>query len=494
MVYHGRPSRDCFPCRRRKIRVRKPFYEREARGLRWHANFADTTQCDLNAAGCSQCRRVGLTCHGYRNLKEMTFRDETHITTQKALAREAPTQLATSPQLSWDILSRDAFLGLYIDQYSCGFNVLARLLEASPSAGHLQVSVGAVGLVFMALHMNRPDLMPLANHQYLAAIQKIRKAIPFTQGSASKGNPQPVSDETLQSVLLLDLYEKLAIYHQWSGLSGSWLSHIQGALSVLQSRSSVDFRSPTTRHLANRTVIALTISCGAAGIHVPETLQPIRQDLDGCIHDAKWTFIGLLASIVNLRADMRTAGLRSDDVLSRARELQDQLACAESTIPSSWRPRRVCAQNSLIFGRSYDVHPSHYAAQVFNAFRIMRLEMCGIIRGLHPCSLVEKIISETALDICATLPQFILLGVRSENTLPFSPLQILQCRGVLTALYVAPQITTDSLLRQWILKSLAYMADNGIKMARDVAHILTSTPEVDYWTVFTMVGSCAVTA
>ncbi|KAM5353554.1 hypothetical protein ACJ41O_000204 [Fusarium nematophilum] len=392
------------------------------------------------------------------------------------------------------MVSRNAFLCLYIDRYSCGFNALAPLLATSPAAGNLQASVGAVGLAFMALQADRPDLMPLASRQYLAAIQAVREAIGFSQQLASNGTPKPVSDETLQSVLLLDLYEKLAMYHQWPGLPGSWLSHIQGALGMVQARPSADFRNPTTCQLAGRTVIALSISCGAAGIPIPEPLRAVRQDLDSYIRNAKWTFIGLLMSIVNLRAHMRSVVLRSDDILSQACELQDQLALAESKIPRSWRPRRVDAHHKFIFDHCYDVYPSHYTTQVFNAFRILRLEMCGIIRNLHPSSSVGETIVEITRDICAAVPQFILPEARPENTVPFSPLQTLECRGILTALYEAAQITTDVLLREWILQCLGYMADNGIKMARDVAHILTFTPEVDYWTVFTMVGSCGITA
>ena len=462
--------------------------------MAWHADLAGATQCDLDPSGCSQCRRSRLTCHGYRDLKELAFRDETRVTTQKALARHAPPQLTTTtPKLSWDILSRGAFLCLYIDRYSCGFNALASLLATSPAEGHLQSSVSAVGLAFMALQVNRADLIPLANRKYLAAIQGVRKAIHSSQKSASNGTPQPVSDETLQSVLLLDLYEKLAIYHQWPEISGAWLSHVQGALSIVQSRSTADFRRQTTCQLASRTVIALTISCGAAGIPVPEPLQAIRQGLDCYIRNAKLTFIGLLTSVVHLRADVRSGMLGPDNILLRARELQDQLALAESKIPRSWRPRRVYTHSPLVFDLYYDVYPSHYATQVFNAFRIMRLEMCGIIRHLDPCSSASTI-SNITWDICAAVPQFILPGARPENTLPFSPTQSLECCGILTALYVAAQTTTDIPLREWILHCLAYMADNGIKMARDVAHILTFTPEVDYWTVFTMVGSCAIIA
>ncbi|KAL2689106.1 hypothetical protein Neosp_003158 [[Neocosmospora] mangrovei] len=132
------------------------------------------------------------------------------------------------------MVSRNAFLCLYIERYSYGFDALAPLLAIAPASGHLQTSVGAVSLAFMALQANRPDLMPLANRQYLVAIRAVREAIHFSQQPGSNWTDKPVSDETLQSVLLLDLFEKLTMHHQGPGLPGSWLSHLQGALSMVQ--------------------------------------------------------------------------------------------------------------------------------------------------------------------------------------------------------------------------------------------------------------------
>lgn len=45
-------------------------------------------QCDLRLAGCGQCRRAKLVCHGFRVSIELAFRDETHATKQKVLARQ----------------------------------------------------------------------------------------------------------------------------------------------------------------------------------------------------------------------------------------------------------------------------------------------------------------------------------------------------------------------------------------------------------------------
>lgn len=38
------------------------------------------------------------------------------------------------------------------------------------------------------------------------------------------------------------------------------------------------------------------------------------------------------------------------------------------------------------------------------------------------------------------------------------------------------------------------MTSNGLKMARDVSHILKSVPETNYWVVFAMLGSRGITA
>ncbi|KAG9199416.1 hypothetical protein G6514_008481 [Epicoccum nigrum] len=148
----------------------------------------------------------------------------------------------------------------------------------------------------------------------------------------------------------------------------------------------------------------------------------------------------------------------------------------------------------MIFGHQYDLYPDHYATQVFNAYRIMRLDMTATIRRLSGRSSAAQDVVMVTQDICASAPQFVLPGARLENTMPLSPLQKLQCYGLLTPLYVAAQITTDDHMRDWILQSLAFMTDNGVKMAGDVSHILTSSPETDYWVVFAMVGSCGITA
>ncbi|KAF4445861.1 hypothetical protein F53441_10444 [Fusarium austroafricanum] len=312
---------------------------------------------------------------------------------------------------------------------------------------------------------------------------------------ANNATNQSLSDETLQSVLLLDLYEKMAYqHHQISDFPGSWLSHVQGALSIVQSRPRGEFANPVIQQLATRTVIAFTLSCGAAGTPIPAALLGLYQDLDSYIRSPKWTFIGILISLVNFRTDMHNRKLDPRDVVRCARDLYDKLSHAESKIPRSWLPQRRDSTEAVVFDQYYDVYPDHYAAQVFNAYRIMRLDVCNIIQKFEPSTKVAETITQVTQAICAAAPQFILPAARPQNTLPFSPLQILECSGVLTPLYAAARNTQDPALRAWILRTLMYMADNGVKLAQIVADVIVFLPELDYWAVFRMVGNCAITA
>ncbi|KAH7149816.1 hypothetical protein B0J13DRAFT_620170 [Dactylonectria estremocensis] len=473
MVNYGQPSKNCLPCRRRKLR------------------------CDLQAGGCTQCCRAKLTCHGYRDRNELAFRDETRTTRQKAVARQASAlpRPTAAPQLTWYVQSRNAFLCLYVDGLSCSFDALAPLMVESPAGGYLHACVDAASLAFMAFRLNRPDMMVFANRRYLAAIQSL--------GMALRSSEQPARDDTLQSVLLLDVYEKIAGRHaEGPGSLGSWLSHVQGALSMVRSRPSTDFSNQTTCQLASRTAVTLAISCGVAGVSVPETLRVLCRDLDCYVRGVEWAFTSVLVGIVDLRADIRNLTSTSTDILRRARELDDKLVLVKSSMSRSWRSRRVytAGYDPVVFGGYYDVYPSHHATQVSNAIFMMRLEMSSIIRTLdpdercNPYSPASKTITELTRGICAAIPQFLLPEARTENAMPFSPLQLLRCNTMLYPLYAAAQLTTDPLMRDWILQSLARMAENGLKMARDVADMVTFTPEVDLWAVYAMVGCYAIAA
>src|SRR5690348_11651480 len=111
------------------------------------ADLEICTQCDLQPNGCGQCRRAELVCHGYRDPRQMAFRNETDATKQKVLARRA-TGLAhpASLQLGWDVRARYAFFSIYIMGLSRSYGALAALYSRAAHIQHLHASVDAVSL------------------------------------------------------------------------------------------------------------------------------------------------------------------------------------------------------------------------------------------------------------------------------------------------------------------------------------------------------------
>lgn len=360
---------------------------------------------------------------------------------------------------------------------------------------HLQLSVDAVGLAFMAFQLNRQDLAPLANQRYLEAIRSLGLVVQSSMQTANSVANQSLSDATLQSVLLLDLFEKLAFNsHQMSEFPGHLLSHIQGALSIVQSIPRTQFSNPMIQQLATQSVLAYTLSCGAEEIPIPEAVVRLYSDLGRYIRTRHWILIGHFIRLINFCSETRNGKSDSSDIRKRVRSLYDELSYAESRMPQSLWPQRRDTSDALAFDNYYDVYPGHRAAQFFNAYRFMRLGAAEMLQKLEYSAEIAEDVTQTTQAICATVPQILLPTETFHNAVPFSPFQMLECAGVLAPLYLAAQQTRDPMMRAWILRTLMYMADNGLKPAKIVAYILKFKPQVGYWAVFRMIGNYAITS
>lgn len=248
-------------------------------------------------------------------------------------------------------------------------------------------------------------------------------------------------------------------------------------------------------------VTTLTISCGAAKVFVPESILSLRKELDVLFVDNKWDFMGILLDIVNLRAEVHhDGGGGGTRVVEKAKEIDENLVSLEEKLPEFWKAVPVLAtvnHGPRLLDGQYDVYPNHFATQVWNALRAMRLEMTKIIRDHHRSSEADasETINRISRRICHTVPQFILPGARPDNAEPFSPIQKLQCRTLLAPLYAAACVSTDKHIQEWICNSIDYMAEKGnIRVAKDIADILRTRSDVDYWTIWAMTGCYAMTA
>ncbi|KAK6951142.1 hypothetical protein Daesc_007673 [Daldinia eschscholtzii] len=270
-------------------------------------------------------------------------------------------------------------------------------------------------------------------------------------------------------------------------------SKAQGGISLLKSYGSQVVTSDFGRQLGARLASALTVSCGAAAIAVPEALRTLRRQLDPYVNGVKWRFMGILASIVDLQADLHKARYRCEpSPVKQAEQLDSELARLHRDPPLSWRLQRVSPvrDHPLIFSSYYDIFPNQCAVQLANGIYVMRLLLDRIITMYSPSNPSESDTCGIACQICASVPQFLPLVAQQDATAPFSPVPRLQCCTLLALLYVAHYVSEDVAMRAWIERCLQYMSDVGeMKIAQDMRDAMASNLDLDYWFAVSMVGS-----
>ncbi|KAH7230322.1 hypothetical protein B0J15DRAFT_575618 [Fusarium solani] len=427
----GRPSKDYLPCPKRKLR------------------------CDLKARTCGQCQRAGLECHGYRKPQDLVFRDQTDVARHKVLAHVGVPIL----NLDIDTRCRDTFFALYVTGISRSCTSLVPLYTKAPATGHLACSVDAVSLAFAGVQFESQEAMSLASKRYVTAIQNLGQALRHPRALKS--------DQTLQSMLLLDLYEKICGRDRQQ--PRSWMS-----------AGDFDLSSPIACELARNVVTTLTISCGAVRAPVPDSVMLLRRRLDGHVLDTKWGFMNILLDIVNLRADMHNGRWlnHTAEAAERAKGLDRRLVSLEQKLPEDWKPvpcSTAIRHQPLLLDGHHDAYPNHFVTQLWNTLRAMRLEMTKIIKNHDPSSeaAASETINSIARKMCRAVPQFMLPGSRPENAGPFSPMEKLQCRSLLSCLYLAAQLSADEHLREWTCACMDYMTERGeMRVARDIAAII----------------------
>lgn len=414
--------------------------------------------------------------------------------------------LPPQPQLPWNVRARHDFFAHYVFGLSSSYDILPSLYEKARPDDHLSASVDAASLAFVA--NKRPseskELFRMAAQHYMIALRRINAAL-SNQELAS-------ADSTLQSVLLLDLYEK--IMGRDLRAAAPWLAHLNGALALIKTRGYNDMtRSEVSRTLANKLFITLLISCYIASNRIPEGVAELGRRLD-MFHDkddAKWRISKMNEQMINFRVDIAEGKLSNREIVAEAKRLHDAYREIEETSSQRWQPRCVMASEadpadrSLIFGDHYHVYKDHFTTQVRNTVRIMHLQLQSYIQtyweddGSDECVRTRsESLSRTkcfAEDVCASVPQFILPGVHPNNSIPFSSVQTLKCGILLPALFIAGSASGNPDLRLWAIRTMRYMAASGnIRSASMTAEMLEEQPGLDFRFMYAKLGGYAFTS
>jgi hypothetical protein len=394
--------------------------------------------------------------------------------------------------VSWAVIARQDFLSHYVFGASRSYDMLGLLYGAIRQGDHLDASVDAASLAFMAArHSSVPHVKRLAAERYVVALQLVNAALAAADAA--------VADDTLQAVLLLDLYEKLVSRDPRSATS--WLRHMNGAIALIEMRGQRNLDTYVGRRLAQRLYTCLVISCGVAGVRVPGELCLLKDQLDSFYRteDPKWVATTLNVQAIDFVADVRDGKYSGQEIVAQARRLDDLFRDLQESLPESWRPRHVNVKQGsvpaqLVLSDGYDVYKDPYHSQVWNVTRIMRINLHLITAQHSKDTPGTGFIEESIDEICASATQAMAPDA-SCTTGPFSLPQSLKCCSLLAPLYLAGQTTRNAPTRDWVSRVLEYMAGTGgLELAHRTAAVLETSPSTSFWDVYAMLGSYAFAA
>ncbi|KAL8658143.1 MAG: hypothetical protein Q9226_001226 [Calogaya cf. arnoldii] len=501
MVYCGPLSKACLPCRRRKLR------------------------CDLRRDSCTQCIRAKLTCSGYRDTTALRFRHETDAVQRRATAQKSATTIPASPPLSIRSQARDIFYYNHVVGPTKQFDFLHALYPQTSKDVHLCRSVDAVALAYLNAQRPSGTAEIEARRSYVSAIQYTSYALQSPHLARQ--------DSTILAILLLDLYEKITT--RAPAFQGAWAAHLDGALTLVKLRGDEQFREPSILRMLMRLSTNMLISCVASGRPVLVDLINLRRTIAAHFPtppDPKWQESDLVIEFASLRQDIANGAFFDDYEATLALiKLDSKFTQLGLQVPPAWQYSTILVDTmSNHHYQSYHfIHPAEHVCQMFNTLRSTRILLnellcsrCVDWRGrLNAGTRFPAIhdhatgaIKQMAMDICASLPQyidgpsmsFLQTSVQTRSASAVSdvgssifleerpdPRYHLPCYRLIFPLFVAAQSpVVPPSLSEWVVGQLRFMADyHAIKNAMTVANLLESGQKTDAWHVYAMLGSYA---
>lgn len=453
------------------------------------------------------------------------MRDESNAVREKALARKPPAGVPRSLSVSVNDHAKDLFYHNYVIGPTKPFHFLLSFHSPTCKDDHLSKSVEAVALAYLHYQPQSPSADEEARQQYISALS--------LTGAAIRTRDQSRQDSTILAILLLDLYEKIT--GNEPAFDGAWSAHLSGALALVKLRDDQQFTNPSVFRMLMRLSTNLLISCVASDRPVCGELVTLRSKIAAYLPgtgDPKWQESGLMIEFASLRQEIQEGKTSDYEAIAALVTLDKKFMTLARNVPPTWRYATVRVGEKSVhhYDFFHHLHPAEHIAQMWNTLRITRILLneliCSICLdsegGLQQSSRAATIrqrsvtiIKAMALDVCASLPQFlseILSSPSDRSTSPLDsldsftdrefsnsiagrvcPPQHLPCYRFIFPLYVAaqsPEVPTK--LKGWVVEQLHFIADcYAIKNAAAVARLLETGKRESVWHVYAMLGSYA---
>ena len=310
MVYRGKPSAGCEPCRKAKKR------------------------CGLEQPACLRCMKLRKVCNGYRDTMSLQIEDESAAVRQKALTKQHKNTTSQgqstshTPRHTHATSSRAASTGGHLtplsddsdflvgssdssdsdvwndsnvntrsdhDRYGVGISLIIASMQPKPDdvaanyfhtqfnmswqeilPAHLwnnhclSLAIRACGVIALSNVQMVPSGKAYAAQLYGRSLSLLNQAL--------QSPMQSRADEALIAVTMLGYYENLSC--EGSQSMDSWKAHIAGATQMLKLRGKQQFRSLVGRILFRETRAQILITCLWDDMTPPDFLEDWQSDLE----------------------------------------------------------------------------------------------------------------------------------------------------------------------------------------------------------------------
>ncbi|RAK98060.1 Zn(II)2Cys6 transcription factor domain-containing protein [Aspergillus ibericus CBS 121593] len=415
MVYCGRPSKACEPCRLRRLK------------------------CDHRRPGCTQCRNAGRVCSGYRADIDVNFRDHTDAVVQRYSSsssssssqkstRAAPAPAPVPIPAPESHLVVDTALHIAVTRFlsQTTHSVLSEyvlpLFSQSQCAPLLTASMQAISLACLANEQNRPDLLTPAREKYGLALQRLGRGL-HTSLRMPGCNELPF---IFCSVMLLAQFAGIA---SRSGEGrAEWSRHVNGAFSLLVTRA-LQHACPLTipgQSLYLHVVSCLLLDCIQRRTTFSPQMRAILYARRADVSEFQLRFWGLMDRMCVLRAmEGRPGGpeghLTPQRLNTAWEDLDREVRLLMQNMPLSYAYRststaEIPVDNGKGLDTPYDVYATYRIAQNWNTLRMVRLFVQERLLEQQSTSSEDDsgnakvkdcraVIATLIQDICASVPR-----------------------------------------------------------------------------------------
>jgi hypothetical protein len=159
------------------------------------------------------------------------------------------------------------FFANYVSDFSHTWDFTFSYLDPTSTPEHLSLGIDAVSLAFLSHQVGSPIAKEMGTRKYIEALRKINKVVQDPEMAAKMS--------TLESALLLDLFEKMMVSNTETNVSRH--AHVEGALALVKLRGVEHFRQgPELRALLGLSLNA-TICSLSTGRAIPDEVRQIRR-------------------------------------------------------------------------------------------------------------------------------------------------------------------------------------------------------------------------